>query len=356
MANASESELRRWIADFRIESSLILPPETPELRIRLPDCELAIQNASKDDLATESLAAQLFVRAANIEEAESYANERLREILATLSYGTSCVFRVSRQRFVMDWTPGIEIRETYAYGHDKPIERWPDLASDHLETLAGLECCEQIEHLRTPLRWFAAGIRSTIAEDQFQYFWFVLEIIAEMTKGTDRVTDKCARCRSDLLCPACNAVSEHRPFQKQAIEMLLTRLNVSMERQRDLFDIRNGIMHGRTRSEIEEEIQVHAPDFEMAVAVDFMWQTAFAAIFNAFKLKQSQVESLALASRDTVVSRTVTMKAHMMMGMRGDPANPKLEGVVLPTITAIPVNERGEEIDPLTGQLVNQRQ
>jgi hypothetical protein len=42
------------------------------------------------------------------------------------------------------------------------------------------------------------------------------------------------------------------------------------------------------------------------------------------------------------------MKAHMLMGMHGDPDDPKLENVVLPTITAISVNERGEEIDPLT--------
>ena len=213
-----------------------------------------------------------------------------------------------------------------------------------------LEAADGIGRMRTPLRWFAAGVRAKLAEDQFQYFWFVLELIAELTKDTARVTDKCSRCRADLFCRTCNAVSDHRPFQKQAIEALLDQLNVSPERQRDLFGIRNGIMHGRTRSEIVDEICVHSPDFEIGQAIDVMWQIAFGAIFSALKLKEDQVSKLTFASPDTVVAKTIRMTAHMRMGMHGDPNDPKVENVVLPTITAIRVNEQGEEIDPLTGQ------
>jgi hypothetical protein len=292
------------------------------------------------------------LNASSLEEADDIAHTRLREILDTLSFATSNVFRFSRCRFIMDWTPGLEVRDQYAYGRDEPTDRWPDPASDNLATVAELEATESIGRLRTPLRWFAAGVRAKVAEDQFQYFWFVLELIAEMTKGTVRITDKCPRCRADLFCRTCNAVSEHRPFQKQAIEGLLDRLNVSPDRQRDLFSIRNGIMHGRTRSEIVKEIRAHAPDFEIGQAIDFMWQTAFAAILNALKLKESQFGRLVFGGPQTIVSQTVTMKAHMLIGMHGDANDPKLENVVLPTITAIRVNERGEEIDPLTGKRV----
>jgi hypothetical protein len=107
---ASEGELKRWLADFRIESSLILPPAIPELKISLPDCEVSIQNSSEKDLPTEALAAQLLVSARSLKEADGIAHARLREILDTLSFGTSSVFRFSRCRFVMDWTPGLETR------------------------------------------------------------------------------------------------------------------------------------------------------------------------------------------------------------------------------------------------------
>lgn len=350
------AEAKPWIADFRVESLLILPSNVPELRISLPDCELSIQNAGKNDLPNEALAAQVVVRAENIKEAEALANERIREILDTLSFGTSCPFRFSRPRFLMDWTPGLEIRDTYAYGgQDGFIERWPELTAENLTTLAELEGSSEIAHLRTPLRWFAAGVRAKFPEDQFQYFWFVLELIAEMAKDSVRVTDKCQRCRTDLFCPTCNAVSEHRPFQKQAIEASFSRLNVSSEMQRDLFEIRNAIMHGRTRPEIEEEIRSRTPDFEISQAVDFLWQTAFYALFNALKIKQSQTERITFGSPDTVVAQTVTMKAHMKMGTHGDPNDPKIENVVLPTITAIRVNERGEEINPSTGEVVHEQ-
>ncbi|MCJ9701726.1 methylamine utilization protein MauJ [Bradyrhizobium sp. SHOUNA76] len=356
MADPSEDGTTRWIADFRIESTLILPPNVPELRIVLPDCELSIQNASEDDLSKESLAAQLVIGASDIKEAEALADERIREIMDTLSFGTSCPFRFSRPRFLMDWTPGLEIRDMYAYGgQDGYTERWPELAEDNLTTLATLERCTGIARLRTPLRWFAAGVRATFPEDQFQYFWFVHELIAEMTKESTRVTDKCPRCRSDLFCPTCNTIPEHRPFQKQAIEASFSRLNISNEMQRDLFAIRNAIMHGRTRAEIEEEIRTRTPDFEISQAVDFIWRSAFYAIFNALKIKQSESEQMIFGSPDSVVSQTITMKAHMKMGMHGDPNDPKIENVVLPTITAIRVNERGEEINPSTGEVAHKR-
>jgi hypothetical protein len=343
--------MKTWMGDFHIESTLILPADVPELRVTLPDSELSIQNAGKDDLPNEALAAQIILHADTIAGAEEIANARIREILDVLSFTTSHVFRISRRRFLMDWTPDIEIREQYAYGQDKFDDRWPDLLSEHLVTLAELEALGSIQQLRTPLRWFAAGIRAQVAEDQFQYFWFVLELIAEITKERDRVTDKCQRCHGNLFCPSCNSVSEHRPFPKQAIEALLTRLDVSKDWQRDLFRIRNGIMHGRTRSEIEEDIRKYLPDFEIADAVDFIWQAAFTALFNALKVPQNQFGRLAFGGPDSIVSQTLTFKAHMHIGMRGDSKEPRLENVVVPEVTAIRTNKRGQPIDPRASSL-----
>lgn len=340
-----------WIADFWVESSLILPSSRPELRIKLPDCEISFQNAQQNALPTEALSAQIVVEAASIVEAEELANRRIREILDVLTFTTGNVFKISRPRFLMDWTPGVTVREQYAYGQDNLRDRWPNFVPEYLRTLANLESLNGIQELKTPLRWYAAGTRATVAEDQFQYFWLVLELIAETTKTSARVTDKCQHCHGDLFCPSCNAISQHRPFPKQAVEALFTKLNVSRERQRDLFNIRNGIVHGRTRPEIEEEIRKDQPEFEISDAVNFIWRTAFMAILNRLKIPQSQMDCFTFGAPDTIVSRTINFKAHMRIGMNGDPNDPRLENVVVPEVTAIRINERGEPIDPLTGEL-----
>jgi len=341
--------MKTWIGDFRLESTLILPSELPELKLKLPDGEFSLQNASKQDQPNEALAAQIVLRAPTIAEAEDLANTRIREILDVLSFVTNSTFRISRQRFLMDWTPGTEIREQYAYAHGKFEDRWPELASDFLSTVAEIENLESLKRLRAPLRWFAAGIRAQVAEDQFQHFWFVLELIAEIAKSKTLVTDKCQQCHGDLFCPRCNALSTHRPFPKQAIEGLLAHLNVSVEVQRDLFKIRNGIMHGRTRLEILDDIRIQSPDFDFGDSIDLIWQIAIAAIFNALQMTAHQYERMAFGASDSIASRNFTFKAHMQMGMHGDPNDPQLANVVVPDIRPIRVNDRGEEIDPRTG-------
>jgi hypothetical protein len=54
--------------------------------------------------------------------------------------------------------------------------------------------------------------------------------------------------------------------------------------------------------------------------------------------------NIVFGSSNSFVSRKFTMKAHMMIGMHGDPEKPILENVVLPEITAIRTDSAG---DPL---------
>jgi Methylamine utilization protein MauJ len=252
----------------------------------------------------------------------------------------------------MDWTPGVEVRDQYAYGYDKADNRWPDFVAEYLQTVAAIEGLKAVKNLRGPLRWFAAGVRAQIAEDQFQYFWFVIEQISEITKEAIPVSDKCQRCRGDLFCPTCNATPTHRPFAKQAIENLFSRLDVSTELQRDLFKIRNGLMHGRDRLEIVEDIRTETPGFDFGEAIDLSWEIAMAAIFNALQMTLPEYEQMSFGKPDSIVRRDAVFKAHMRMGMNGDPKKPQLQNVVVPQIKAFAVNERGEEIDPRTGDRV----
>jgi hypothetical protein len=336
--------MKKWLADYRIESNVTLPPESHPIKIRIGDVEVTVGNASADHLPNEPIAAQILVLADDIKSAEGLALTKMREFLHMLSFTTGSGFQISRKRFIMDWSPGVTIREQYAYGYDSEVERWSDLKEEYFSTVQELERTPNANKLRTALRWYSAAIRASVPEDQFQYFWFVLEFLAEFTKDRDLVADKCQVCRGDLYCPRCEAVSQHRPFPKQAIEGLLSRINVAPERQRDLFRIRNGIMHGDTREEIEADIRRQAPDFEIAQAVDFIGHTSFFVLFNALGIKQSQIANMGFGAPGSFVSKAITMKAHMMIGMHGDPENPLLENVVLPEIKAIRTNSAGNPV------------
>jgi hypothetical protein len=338
--------MKQWMADFRIESRLTLAPQSRELNAKIGDYEFFLQDASPDDPAGESIAAQVKLAAEDLKSAESASLEAMRYFLDLLSFSTGFGFRIRRRRFVMDWSPGLEVREALAYGHASDTDdRWPELEGVYLDTAREIAECENLKQFRSAMHWYGAGLRSTIAEDQFQYFWFVLELIAEITKGKELVADKCQRCGSDLFCNSCNSVSQHRPFVKQGIESIMDRLKVSKERQRDLFTIRNGLMHGDTRDEIELKIRRESPDVEFADAVDFLAGCAFMAIFNSLKMRQSKVDRLVFGERDSVVTRGVTMTAHIKTGMYGDKNDPRIENVVLPKIDAVRVDKQGCPID-----------
>ena len=337
--------MKKWLADYRIKSKLQFPVATPSVSFKVGDAEVTVSNASQSDLPNKSLAAQIAVLADDIKTAESLALTKITEVLHLLSFTTGSGFRISRKRFIMDWSPGVEIREQFAYGYDHETDRWPDLKEGYFLTVQEIDRTPHVNKLRTALRWYAAATRSTVPEDQFQYFWFVMELLAEFTKGKELVADKCQVCHGDLYCPRCAAVSQHRPFPRQAIEDLLDRIKVAPERKRDLFRIRNGMMHGNTREEIEADIQKQSPEFEISHAVDFIGGCAYMALFNSFGIRQSQVENMEFGAPESFVSKVATFKAHMMIGMHGDAKTPLLENVVLPEITAIRTDAAGIPIE-----------
>ncbi|MET4478005.1 methylamine utilization protein MauJ [Bradyrhizobium sp. F1.13.3] len=293
----------------------------------------------------EDLELRIILQSEGISAAEDLALNSARQFLRLLSFVTGSALQNCSQTTLMDWTPGVEHREQFAYERDDYRDRPEAITAEIFESVKELQTSPNSVAVDRALRWYSAGVSSTIMEDQFQYFWFVLELIAETTTDKLVVGDKCQKCRSDLFCPTCNEVSTHRPFQKQRIEALLTRLKVGSQIQSDLFDIRNGLMHGRAREQIEEAIQEREPDFEFAKAVDFAGQTAFMAIFNAFVIKQSQLDRLVFSAPETFVSRAGVMKAHFVIGMHGDPADPQLQNVVLPKITAHRIDETGNMFD-----------
>ncbi len=325
---------KKWLADYRVESSLKLDPKEKKLIYIHPKktFEIHISDEPDGNRKNEALSVQIIVSAPDIQSAEEITQAHLEKFLHMLSFVTSMGYKISRRICLIDWTPGISQRELFQYSDklEQPIERL--LASDLLETTNLLHTWEASEVLEMGLRWYAAGVRSKIMEDQFQFFWFVIELIADSTSDVKKVTDKCQKCRGDLHCKSCNELSTHKPFSKQLIEHLLSRTGLSEDKIKDLFLVRNKLLHGTSRQEIEKIIQEKSSGFSFDKAVDLLGKTSWTAILNSFKKPDGKYQPKFLAP-STFVDWHMTAKAHMILGIGGDPNNPQIENVSLPQVS-----------------------
>ena len=133
--------------------------------------------------------------------------------------------------------------------------------------------------IRRALRWYRLGIDADSPDDQFTYFWFALEIVAEFQKPTSKVHDKCPHCLSALYCEQCEKHPEHKPYAKQAIRALMKAADEKCDDATvSLLDnTRNSLMHGSTLREIESAL----PDPHESV-VDTLGRLLFKALIRQF--------------------------------------------------------------------------
>jgi hypothetical protein len=110
--------MKPWMADYVVESELILIPDEKRLEIKHPEglYTLHLRPPAKDTDGPHFLSCQIFVNAPDIAAAEQLTDERLRHALHLVSFVTCCSIRVSRRVVLIDWTPGVLMREAYVYG------------------------------------------------------------------------------------------------------------------------------------------------------------------------------------------------------------------------------------------------
>jgi hypothetical protein len=325
------------LADYRVASELLLIPNEKKLSYLHPDglYQVDLANAPAASGDDENLSVQVIVSAPDIKSAAELTERYSKEFLRLLAFITSTSFGVARKICLIDWTPGIFEREALQYS--KHLEEGPikALSSNLLATAKMLHQWGLSPTLTTALRWYSSGVSSKTMEDQFQLFWFVVEHIAVSTKGPELVADKCQKCRGELYCDNCKEISKHRPFEKQAIEMLLTKTGVPEQLVDDLFYVRNNLMHGEPRENIEASIKSRDANLEFHKIVDIIGKIAWTVILNTFAKPpgQHQPEFLQVS---TYVDWKRSMTAHMIIGVGGNPNNPQIEDVRLPTISLIP--------------------
>jgi hypothetical protein len=172
--------------------------------------------------------------------------------------------------------------------------------------------------IRRAMRWYRLGINETVPDDQFVSFWFALEIVAELQKSTDKVSDKCPKCKSPLYCESCNTHPVHRPYASQAIRALLKAADKECDDATIelLLKTRNSLMHGSTLKEIEDSLpQPHEQ------IVDVLGQLLWKALILQFPHEMFD-GTLAMGYPSTYVHRRLRAIGHVQtivpVGADGD--------------------------------------
>jgi hypothetical protein len=213
------------IANYEIESELSVISDDIILKFQHPKGQIQarIKNIVRNDYSTPFLLSmQIIFQAPNLKEAQNIAEDKLAELLNMLAFATSAGVRRHRIKQIVDCTPSSGMRECLIWadsvGHEDPT---PFLDASMVYSIEHLLQFDPPPAVRRALRWYRIGLNARLPEDQFQYFWFALEILAEYQKAPEKVTDKCPHCRSSLYCETCKTHPTHRPYPKQAIRALI---------------------------------------------------------------------------------------------------------------------------------------
>ena len=227
-----------------------------------------------------------------------------------LAFTTGAKFRHHRTKSIVDvaraktkgMTPVLLWSDSIEYEDPQPFLK--EAISKTIERLLEFELPPA---LRRAMRWYRLGINESVPDDQFMYFWFALEIVAEFQKSTGKVPDKCPHCHSPLFCESCETHPVHKPYAKQAIHSLLKTVDKECDDEtiNHLGKARNSLMHGATLKEIEASLP--EPHEEI---VDVLGRLVWRSLIFQFPHKMFD-GSISLGVPSTYISRTMSAVAQM---------------------------------------------
>ena len=333
-----DDDQRRWVAGFRVFADLILPADTPALTYRQPEgeVEIEIRNAEKDEFDSASLTVYVTLPAADREGARTRSADILHSFLYLLTFVTAMKFRLARRLFVLDWSPGVtDLREGLVWARSLEPPQHDAMSAEFIESVALFESASGSTTSQRALRWFSLGVRASIMEDQFQYFWFVIELVANAKKVAEKVADRCATCRGDLYCPTCEGPSMHRPYSVQKIRMIMKSAGATDDVIERASLVRNMIMHGDDREHIEEELTKVDSEVGLKEVVNVLGRLAREVILRTFTFPPGTATPVTILDVSTYVEHSLEVIADIALGLMpgADAMNPKIDDIALPKFT-----------------------
>lgn len=302
----------RCVANFEVAADVSVVADGEVLTISDPRgaFKARLKNIPRSEFTTPFLlAVHIYFDAEALDGATDTAEDLLATCLNMLAFTTGSGFRRHRIRQLVDAEPSKgAMRDVRMWGdrieYDDPQ---PFLDTDHTKTIERLLEFDIPPAIRRALRWYRLGIDANAPDDQFTYFWFALEIVAEFQKPSAKVNDKCPVCQSALYCEQCETHPKHRPYPKQTIRTLLLEADKECDDETvALLDkTRNSLMHGATLKEIEHSL----PDPHESV-VDTLGKILWMALIRQFPRDMFD-GSLAMGVPSTYVHYKATGVAHI---------------------------------------------
>jgi hypothetical protein len=304
-----------FLVEYEIKSHAILEQSSDSLKFQHPTKNVSIEIRNKkvtSDSYEAILSAYVVLESDSFETVEEESLDHLKEFIDMLTLSTNMHFSIGNLLRIADWSPGIEERKGIIFkkfpGDDRP---YAILDNTLLETIEILASSNITSRLRRAMRWFSNGVSATYLEDKFQCFWFVVEILSQEVKPTEKVNDSCAICKKPLYCQHCDTYPTHKPYPKQAIEHLFS-LFVNDDNGNTfnmLNEFRNALMHGDRIEKVEKRLNL-----EFSKQVDLLGKIAWISILNILRKtisKNSKNTRLGLIETNTYCEHEMQMKINI---------------------------------------------
>lgn len=323
----------KCLADYDVDSDLCLPESRGPLKIHGAngEFELSLSNAHPDHaLPAAALAARLVFETENFDNIRDIAGQKLAAALSCLAYATNRKFVLRRLKRVIDWTPGIVERDAIVYA-EAPVNGDPEPLLDEAFALTAERflSMQSGDEQKAAMRWYKLGIQAEVLEEQFQYFWFALEIAAQSLKGTDKVHSLCPHCHSSLFCESCQKHPVHKRYPGEAIKQMIERVHPkdSDEVFEALQLVRHSLMHGSILDSVQAQLPCTGEQ-----AVETLAYVSWQAIGLMFSESDPHPnETMALGQSEQLIRKTMVASARVRTTLlRGDPNDPRIED--FPTI------------------------
>jgi methylamine utilization protein MauJ len=315
--------MTRFLGNWEVETDIILPENVPFLRYDHPASIYTafLRNipGTRHDLTYLSM--QFVFDAPSLLEAKRTGEQLAKEFLDYVCLASNLKARLRALLQIFNWEPGDSaMREALYFTKSQAHDDAPYSALQQplLDTVALLQAHPVNPRLRRAMKWFANGVASKSPDDQFTFFWFVVELIAQIIKEPSRVPDKCPTCREPLYCPTCQTSPLHRPYPKQAIEQLFLKY---CSNEPEIFygratEARNFLMHGDEVHSIEAALKIEFPNL-----VNEMGELAWISILNQFTPALVNKTPLFLQTNQYVYMN-LSAKAHVQVGFAPNFENP----------------------------------
>lgn len=329
MLNCEQTHMsnKTFFVEYEIKSHGILVPEHDSLTFQHPKQNVSIEIKNKHvepGQEDATLSAYVIVEATEFDIAEGKSLDFLKEFIDLVTFSTNMHFSIGDMLKIAEWTPGLEERECYISNKFPGDERpYPAIDKPLLETIELLLSGEISGRLQRALRWFSNGVSAKYLDEQFQCFWFVMEILSQEVKPTKKVNDACPVCREALYCQNCGTTPMHKPYPKQAIEHLFS-LIVTGDSEK-AFEIsnkfRNSLMHGDSVESVEKKLGI-----KLSTQIDHLGKIAWFAILNILHKSlpaTGEKIKLHLLETNTYCAYDMHVKMHISFQSR-DNMNPSI--------------------------------